>query len=380
MTPMDMETGHATVLVVDDVLANRELARGCLEIEGYEVIVAEDGAQALDMYTDFQPDLVLLDVMMPVMDGFEACERLRQLPGGDDLPILFLTALSDTSTHERAVRSGATDFLNKPLNRTELALRVKSLLRIRQLGRFLRESNEDLRAQRNQLMVAQKQKRALMDFVVHDLKTPLSVVSTGAEILLSRGTLEGMAADLAHDMVAAAKTMQRMVLDLLDLSREEEGRLVAKRAPTDVAQVTESLCRQSVERYRRAGRELTWSVSPERYEASVDRGLLERTLSNLIDNALKYAPKGSEVSVTFEASERHLCWSVADLGPGIPPEKREEIFAIYGQIGSDRGDHGSANRGLGLAFCRAAVAAQSGEIRVEANDPQGSRFVFELPV
>jgi DNA-binding response OmpR family regulator len=145
----------ATVLVVDDNLQNREVAEGHLVGAGYAVIQAEGGAEGLALLTARRPDLVLLDVLMPGMDGYETCRRIRVLPEVGDVPVLFLTALGDLETHKAALESGADDFLTKPLNRTELLIRVRSLLRIKQLSDELRANVRLTETQRDALLVAQ---------------------------------------------------------------------------------------------------------------------------------------------------------------------------------------------------------------------------------
>src|SRR4029077_6880065 len=175
MSAATVET-PATILVVDDNLQNREVAEGHLVGAGYAVIQAEGGEEALPMLEARRPDLVLLDVLMPGIDGFEPCRRIRLLPVVGDTPILFLTALGDLTTHKAALDSGADDFLTKPINRTELLIRVRSLLRIKQLGDELKRNYDVIRSQRDALLVAQRQKEELTALIVHDLKNPLSSI------------------------------------------------------------------------------------------------------------------------------------------------------------------------------------------------------------
>src|SRR5580704_18453719 len=162
--------GTPTILVVDDNLQNREVAEGHLVGAGYDVLQAEGGAQALTLLQGRRPDLVLLDVLMPGMDGFETCRRIRALPEVGDLPVLFLTALGDLETHKAALESGADDFL------TELLIRVRSLLRIKRLSDELRANVQVIRTQRDALLAAQRQKDELTALIVHDLKNPLSSI------------------------------------------------------------------------------------------------------------------------------------------------------------------------------------------------------------
>ncbi|HMY19542.1 MAG TPA: response regulator, partial [Polyangium sp.] len=162
------------ILVVDDNEQNRELARATLEPEEYDVVVVSCGEDALRVWADVLPDCVLLDVRMPGMDGFTVCQRIRELPGGADVPIIFLTALRDVATFDRAMLVGADDFLTKPVRPTELIVRVQAALRMRRMGAELREHYALIRHQRDDLMRLQLQKEMLMSFVVHDLKNPVA--------------------------------------------------------------------------------------------------------------------------------------------------------------------------------------------------------------
>ena len=179
----------STILVVDDNDANRALAQGALEDEGYRVLLASGGGSALELFSTEKPDCVLLDVRMPDVDGLTACRRIRELPGGDETPIVFLTALRDVETFDQAVAAGGDDFLTKPVNPAELVVRVRAALKLRQMRAELREHYELLRHQRDTLMRVQLQKERLSAFVVHDLKNPVSAMDLHAQLLLREAGL-----------------------------------------------------------------------------------------------------------------------------------------------------------------------------------------------
>src|SRR6476619_6232254 len=181
------------VLIIDDNLQNREVAEGHLVSAGYQAIQADGGEQGLMMLEEHRPDLVLLDVLMPGMDGFETCRQIRMLPVVGDTPVLFLTALGDLGTHKQALDSGADDFLTKPINRTELLIRVRSLLRIKQMSDELKRNYDVIRAQHDALLGANRQKEEL---------------------------------DSLDDVVRASQAMVRLVMNLLDVSRSEDGALI----------------------------------------------------------------------------------------------------------------------------------------------------------
>src|ERR1700735_4536054 len=155
---MSRSTENLTILVSDDNEATIELARNTLEDEGYRVVLARGGAEGVAAFERERPDCILLDVRMPEVDGFTACERIRSLPGGSDTPVLFLTALRDVDTFDRALRAGGDDFLTKPVRPTELVVRVQSALKLRRMSEELREHYELLKRQRDDLLRLQLQK------------------------------------------------------------------------------------------------------------------------------------------------------------------------------------------------------------------------------
>ncbi len=170
----DKATTPATILVVDDNEANRALARSTLEDEGYRVVLATGGREGIAAFEREPPDCVLLDVRMPELDGFAVCEHIRALPSGPDVPVLFLTALRDVDTFDKALRAGGDDFLTKPVRPTEIVVRVQTALKLRRMGVELREQFAVLKRQRDDLVRVQLQKERLMAFVVHDLKNPVN--------------------------------------------------------------------------------------------------------------------------------------------------------------------------------------------------------------
>ncbi len=177
------------VLVVDDNESNRVLAQETLEDEGHQVILAANGQEALAAFGRDLPDCVLLDVRMPDLDGFAVCERLRAMPGGAEVPVVFLTALREVDTFDHALRSGGDDFLTKPIRPGELLARVHAALQLRHMRSTLRTCYDLFKEQRDGLVRLQLEKERVIAFLVHDLKTPLSSVVLNAQLLLANKTL-----------------------------------------------------------------------------------------------------------------------------------------------------------------------------------------------
>ncbi|MBX3219171.1 MAG: response regulator [Labilithrix sp.] len=362
-------SGH--VLVVDDNAANRLLVEAQLDAAGYTVTQAESGAQALSAFAAGAIDLVLLDVMMPGMDGFETCRRLRALPGGDEVPVLFLTALHDHETHDKALVSGADDFLGKPFHRTELLIRVRSLIRISRL-------QNELRRDRDALLTVQRQKELLTSLLVHDLKNPLAGILANGDFVLSTSDVSGEPKAAVEDMMASTEAMHQMVMNLLDISRAESGALSPSRAEVDVAALLREVEGPARRRAESRRQTLRVEVAPDLAPIQVDPLLLRRTLENLLDNSLRYTPSDGAIDVVARVDDGALVLEVTDEGPGIPPERRERIFDKYAQVDGSAIDRTS--RGLGLVFCRMAIEAHGGEISIADHQPQGAVFRLKLPL
>lgn len=374
---MTASRSKATILVVDDNAENRALAQATLEDEGYAVVMATDGEQALAACASAMPDCVLLDVRMPGMDGFAVCRGIREMPEGAHTPVIFLTALRDLDTFDRAQRSGGDDFLTKPVRPTELSVRVQAALKLRRMSAELREHYDLVRKQRDDMMRLQLQKERLTAFLVHDLKNPVNSMDLHAQLLLREPQLPENARASVEHIRQEARSLLRLLLNLLDISKSEEGQLQPQRKPTDMQALILGVVGELTPRARAGGATLAQSVDVVE-PVSIDPDLLRRVIENLLENAIRHAPRGSEVRIHACRHDDSLELRIADAGRGVPLEMRESIFERFVQV-----EHGErvvtrAGRGLGLTFCKFAVEAHGGSIWVEDANP-GATFCVRLP-
>ena len=371
------------VLVVDDIEQNRELVSAHLTSSGYETVLVTSGEEGIKALVAQPFDLVLLDVMMPGLDGFETCRRMRGTRFGTDVAIVFLTALSDLGSHQEAMSSGADDFLTKPINRTELLMRVRSLIWLKRLKDELRTGYDLIRTQRDALLVTQRMKEEYTGFVVHDLKSPLTGILSNAEWVVSMQGLPPQVKESVEDILESATSMHRMILNLLDISRSEDGAPAPKLGPVDMGALLEAISVGFARRLRDTGQRLEVAMSLQSPMIRADEEMLRRLMDNLVDNAVRHAPLGD--CIRIEARPADPGWielRVSDKGPGVPESERERIFEKYYRLSQDeqRLSPARSSRGMGLAYCRLAAEAHGGRIWVEENVPYGCVFCVGLPV
>jgi signal transduction histidine kinase len=362
----------ARILVVDDSPTLRHANCGTLVTAGHDVLEAVDGRQALEVLAT-QPgiDLVLTDVVMPHMDGYQLVAAIRARPGGDRLPVVMLTSLDDVGSQSRAIEVGADDVLTKPIQPAELRARVRSILRLKTLQQKLQERNAELKR-------ALQLREDLSHAIVHDFKNPLSVVMGCADMIAWQADESNLPQikELADDVVNASIRLKAFTDNLLHIAKMEGDSLRPRLTSFPIGEVGLAICTDIGRLARRGGIDLACTVSPE-LRVHADRDWIYRLLQNLVDNAIKYAPQSSKVTIAARREgDRHVRVEVIDQGPGIPPEYREMIFEKFAQLKSAE----RKGSGLGLAFCRMVVEAHGGWIRAEDGpEGRGAIFAFTLP-
>jgi len=363
----------ATVLVADDRADNRALAGATLEDEGYRVVFATNGEETVKAFARAHPECILLDVRMPGLDGPAACKRIRTMPGGTLVSIIFVTALHDLDTFDRAIEAGGDDFLNKPYRPQELVIRVEAALKVRSLAAERNDLYVEIKQQRDALQRLQLQKEQLISFLVHDLKNPVHAIDLQAQLLLrDRG-----AGERAHRAAVKIRdeghSQLRMITTLLDIAKADEGQLAAVREQIDLSSLVAEVVETMNVHAAAANVALASDVATPTLRA--DPSLIRRVLENLVENAIRYSPEGSEVRVIAASVDGGIELRVSDAGPGVPPDQRARVFERFAQV--DEQIPSRPNRGLGLAFCKLAVEAHGGRIWIEDASP-GAVFCVRI--
>lgn len=360
-----------SVLVVDDNPENRALAQATLEDEGIDVVLAKDGAEAIAACKRELPDCVLMDIRMPGIDGIEATRQIRALPYGQDVAIIFVTAQRDVDTFDKALAAGGDDFLTKPFRPNELIVRLQTAMRLREIAAERSELFAQIKQQRDDLQRLQLQKEQLTAFLVHDLKNPVGSIELQSQIVLRDKTASDRAKRAAASIQDETRALLRMITNLLDLSKADEGQLAPAKKPVDPNALVQEVVGELAPRATASGIALKAKIEAERMIADPD--LLHRVIANLVENAIRHAPESSDVLIEVTKADHATELRVIDRGPGVPADQRDRVFERF-QSG-ERTDR--SNRGLGLAFCKQAVEAHGGQIWIEDAAP-GAVFAIKL--
>ncbi len=372
MEKTNIQQSAPSILVVDDTAANLHLLAGMLKELGYKVRSVSDGKFALQTAKHDPPDLILLDVIMPEMNGYEVCERLKTDERLAEIPVIFISALNETMDKVKAFQVGGVDYITKPFQLREVQARVATHLELHRQRRLLQESYEQLRK-------LEELRDGLVHMVVHDMRTPLTSIKGFLQML---STVEGETmSDDGREFVAiaseATENLIDMISSLLDVSKMEAGEMTLDLGECDLAEIIRGVMDKAES--LRENRELTFEPPKEPIIIQADSGLLARIVQNLLGNALKFTPDRGTIQVGLERTQDAVRVYVQDSGPGIPSESLERIFEKFGQVTQGQSQRRQYSTGLGLTFCKLAVEAHGGSIGVDSEVGKGSTFWFTLP-
>ena len=361
------------ILIVDDTPSNLQLLSEIFKDRGYEIQAALNGKLALQAIQSNPPDLILLDIAMPDISGYEVCKRIKADERFSDIPIIFVSGLQNVASIVKSFEVGAVDYIIKPFQISEIRARVQTHLALRRQREELREANSRLRS-------LEELRDNLVHMVVHDMRNPLWNAHSCLQLIRNKlGSAEPPppVMDYIESAIDSTQDLMGMINSILDVSKMEAGLIPLQLSPCDLA----ALIREAIDKSApsRKSRTVDLTVAGHDTRVLADAALIARVLDNLLTNAITYTQDDSgEIHFRVDAFGATVRVTILDNGQGIPLEYQSRIFEKFFQVKSAlTGQRRST--GIGLTFCQLAVEAHDGRIGVQSAENQGSLFWFELP-
>lgn len=371
---MEINPSEYKILIVDDVMSNVLLLKVLLTNEKFAIATASNGRQALEQVEKENPDLVLLDVMMPDMSGFEVAQHLKSNPNTADIPIIFLTALNSTADIVKGFQVGANDFISKPFNKEELIIRVTHQISLVAAKRLILSKTEEL-----QRTIAGRDK--LYSVIAHDLRSPMGSIKMVLNMLILNLPSEKIGAEMYELLTMANQTTEDVfsLLDnLLKWTKSQIGKLNVVYQDVDLVEVTDGVIEifsmvASLNKIR------IREMKPEKMMVNADIDMLKTVVRNLLSNAIKFSKENSEVLVKMEEVDGMAVVSVQDYGCGISEEGQKKLLHTDTHF-STFGTNNEEGSGLGLLLCKDFVVKNGGKLWFTSKEGEGSIFSFSIPV
>ena len=371
---MEINPSEYKILIVDDVMSNVLLLKVLLTNEKFAIATASNGRQALEQVEKENPDLVLLDVMMPDMSGFEVAQHLKSNPNTADIPIIFLTALNSTADIVKGFQVGANDFISKPFNKEELIIRVTHQISLVAAKRLILSKTEEL-----QRTIAGRDK--LYSVIAHDLRSPMGSIKMVLNMLILSLPSEKIGAEMYELLTMANQTTEDVfsLLDnLLKWTKSQIGKLNVVYQDVDLVEVTDGVIEifsmvASLKKIR------IHEMKPEKMMVNADIDMLKTVVRNLLSNAIKFSKENSEVLVKMEEVDGMAVVSVQDYGCGISEEGQKKLLHTDTHF-STFGTNNEEGSGLGLLLCKDFVVKNGGKLWFTSKEGEGSIFSFSIPV
>lgn len=355
-------SGKQTILLVDDHEENLRVLAGILAPEGYDLVPANSGEQVFERLVGCTPDLILLDVVMPGIDGVEVCRRLKRKDGLRDVPVIFLSAADDKALVVEALESGGVDYIAKPFNQAELLTRVRTHMALKKA--------------RDSLALLAADKDELLRVMAHDFKNQISGVMMSSRLLLDREEVEALPERSLKLIRNIGESSDRMMGFLKSfLSNQATSKQVIKVHPVDIEEIITSVLADVEASATVKGTVLERGAVVEGWQILGDGNASRQVLDNLVENAVKFCPKGSRVVVSSEVvGGQKIAVIIQDNGPGFTEGDRERMFQRYSRL-SARPSGGEPSTGLGLFIARNLMREMGGDLRLEESE-EGARFVM----
>lgn len=367
-----MRQKKPNILIIDDDSTNVDLLLNYFELYDFTVASAKDGKSGIQEATRLQPNLILLDVMMPGINGFETCLRLKANPKTKHIPVIFMTALKETKTKLKGFEAGGVDYIAKPFYHEEVLARVNAQLSLQSLRQQLQEQNRQLRE-------LNENKDRFLSIIANDLKKPFASIFVAAEQIKQHLHLQAYddAQHTVENLQAAIENYNELLENLLIWAKLQQNLITFAPQPVDMAQIVAKhaalFAPIALEKHIKLGNHM-----PARMLLCADLTMIETTVRNLLSNAIKYTRAEGHVEIGAVSDDHAITLSVSDTGIGIPKDKLSALFQIetpYRQLGTAE----EKGTGLGLILCKEFLEKHGGRIWAESEVGKGSTFYVYLP-
>ncbi|MCP5047811.1 MAG: hybrid sensor histidine kinase/response regulator [bacterium] len=370
--------GQYKILLVDDSEGTLEILSAILRRGFYNISTSPSGEEALEMLESDNYDLVLLDVKMPGMNGFQVCKAITENEKTREIPVIFISQLDDAEKIAEGFRVGGRDYVRKNASPVELLARVKTQLELHASRKKLRSTNRELLAVVEELRRANHQKREFLGMAAHGLKNRLTSVMGYAEFVRLKYGKNELLRKKLRKIEDASDKMLSLITSLLDNAANESGVRELKTTPADITELTHLVVESNREYSMRKGQEIILG-GEKQCCVNGDKLILQEIIDNLLNNAIKYSPLGKSIWVTVSKNESFVTIEVRDEGQGFTEEDKTQLFGKFRKL-SAKPTGGESSTGLGLALTRDYVELHGGAIRVQSQKGKGTTFTVELPV
>jgi len=361
------------ILIVDDVVSNVLLLKILLTNEKFQVCTANNGTSCIEMTRKEHPDLILLDVMMPDMNGFDTATILKKDDSTKDIPIIFLTALNTPQDLVHGFQVGASDFLTKPFNKEELVMRVTQQISLVAAKRIIEKQNEELRA-----TLSNRDK--MYSVIAHDLRSPMASIRMVLNLVVASASPETVGAEL-YTLLDQANRESEEVHDLLDnllkWTKSQTGRLTVVKQELDLSDIIPGVVEifETIAQTKRI--KLDYQPTGGALKVEADNDMMKTVVRNFLSNAIKFSPEDSTIEIIMAQEGDFAKVSVRDHGVGIAADRLESIFHKGETTYGTGGEEGS---GLGLQLCQDFARKNGGDCTVESVEGEGSTFSVLIPL
>jgi two-component system, sensor histidine kinase and response regulator len=378
------ESNLSSVLIVDDEANNLRVLHGLLSQDGYDVRAARDGESALEAANSVQPDIILLDIKMPEMDGYEVCAKLKQNEATREIPVIFISALNNVNDIVQAFEIGGVDYITKPFQFAEVLARVRNHLTIVHQHQQIIEQKMQIEAMRKRdqqrFQQISQMREQFVESATYDLKNPLTIIRGSADIMSRFNEVRAhpYLRECVEHVMESANSMSELVTVMLDFLRMQSS-LDLNLQPVNFKQFVEKHVQKYASLANTRAIEIFFSANAENAYTVMDEKLMSRVIDNLLSNAINYSHDKTKIRVVLNEDEKVFNLDIQDEGFGIRDEDMEKLFTPFFRAKKRDGERIIEGTGLGLAIVKEILEQHRGRIEVESEFGKGSNFRVSLP-